>query len=101
MRETAGSAAAPAARWRKFRRGSFMAFALWNGGDATLSFRLNARRLDDRPPFLDLRFVEGSKPLGRLLLGRSHIQSEFGKARAHSRVCEGLRHRTVELCDDV
>src|SRR5262249_57519113 len=65
------------------------------------SLRLDIRGLNDRPPFLDLCFVEGSKRGGDLRLGGRHIQSQFGKASAQGRVGERLCHRIVELCDDV
>jgi hypothetical protein len=55
--------------WRRWqaRRGSFVASPLSNAGDATLSFRFDARCLDDRPPFLSLGLVESMKRFRRLL----------------------------------
>src|SRR5262249_31277264 len=88
--------------WQIVSARPFAERSLWNiERPRPRSLRLDIRGLNDRPPFLDLRFVEGSEPLGRLLVGRSHIQSDFGKASAQGRVGERLRHRTVELCDDV
>src|SRR5262249_54866831 len=40
--------------------------------------RLDARRLDDRPPFLDFSLLIGAKRLRRLLLAREDILRELG-----------------------
>src|SRR5215467_2638315 len=100
MRERAGSAAAAAARCRNRRRGSFMRPFLPNTSTRR-SFRLDVRRLDDRPPFFDLGVVKGGEPLRGLLLARSNIEAEISKAPAHGRIGESLHHGAVELADDV
>src|SRR5215475_11426991 len=61
-REPVGSAAAPAARCRKFRRGSFMRF-LEIG--APWSVDLQAKRLDHRRPENNIGFEATPEFLGR------------------------------------
>src|SRR5262249_32250313 len=96
-------AAAPAARCRKFRRGTFLA-SLPNAGPRR-SFRLYVRRFDDRPPFFDFGVVKGGEPLWGLLLARSNVEAGIGKALAHRQIGEGLsawpwerRSRTTPTC---
>src|SRR5215469_14620315 len=98
MRETAGSAAAPAARCRNCRRGSFMAFlsAMWGA-----LFRLDIRRLDDRPPFLDLGLLIGTKRLRRLPLALRNFKALLGEALTYSRIAQRAHGRGIELADDV
>ena len=47
------------------------------------SFRLEPRRLDDRPPPLDIGHVEGGERLRRLLLARDQLVSEASEPLAH------------------
>src|SRR5262249_2560685 len=65
------------------------------------SFRLNVRRFYDRPPFFGLCVVKGVEPFWGLLLARSNIEAEIGKALAYRRIGEGLHHGAVELTDNV
>jgi hypothetical protein len=44
------------------------------------SLHLDARGLNDRPPFSDLGPVVGAKRLGRLLCARGYLLAEIGKA---------------------
>src|SRR5262245_36020633 len=80
----------------------FMSFLLPGGIDPRLaSFSLDVRGLDDRPPLLDLGFVERGKPLRRLLLARGDIEPKLREAGPQRRLSERLHHRAVELGDDV
>jgi hypothetical protein len=45
------------------------------------SFRLYARRLDDRPPLFDFGFLQTAKRLGVLLLTRENLLAQFRKSR--------------------
>src|SRR2546428_2939433 len=67
----------------------------------SVSFRLNVRRLDDRPPLLDLGLVEGAERFRRLLLGRENLLTKLGEPRPYRRIGQGLHHRGIELGDDV
>ena len=61
------------------------------------SLRLHARRLDDRPPFLDLGLLERREALGRLLLARRDVEPELGELRLHGRIGEHLRIAPLSL----
>src|SRR5262245_49459189 len=61
---------------------------------------LDARRLDDRPPFLDLGLVEGSQPLRRLLVAWHNLITQVYKPLAGRRIGQSLHDRRVELADD-
>src|SRR5262249_26160183 len=89
-----GSAAAAAARCKNLRRGSFIAFPL-KSSDATLSFRLDARRLDEWPPFLGLGLVERVKRFRILLLPPEYLLADVGEPLAYRRV--GEASTTAEL----
>src|SRR5262249_60894028 len=65
------------------------------------SFRLDAGRLDDRPPFLGLGLVEGMKRFRGLLVACEYLLTDVGKPLAYRRVGERCTHRAVELRDDV
>ena len=49
-------------------------------------FHLDARLLEDRPPSLDFRLVEGAERLRRLLLARRDLHAKVREPRAHCRV---------------
>src|SRR5215467_2219880 len=49
-------------------------------------FRLDVRRLDDRPPFLDLGLLIGTKRLRRLPLALRNFKALFGEALTYSRI---------------
>src|SRR5215831_6122646 len=83
MRETAGTAAAPAARCRKFRRGSFMAFPLTCGGDL-VHFR--AGEFDHLGPLLSLAGEKLGEIGGR---ARQRRATQLGNPRLHSGVGKG------------
>src|SRR5262245_58253020 len=61
---------------------------------------LDARRLDDRPPFLDLGLVEGSQPLRHLLVAWHNLITQVYKPLAGRRIGQSLHDRRVELADD-
>src|SRR5580693_7009832 len=63
--------------------------------------RLDVRGLDDRPPALALGFLEIPQRLGRLLIDRRDLDAKFRKTLPDSRIEQHLRHRGVELGDDV
>src|SRR6516225_3402804 len=64
-------------------------------------FHLDARSLDDRPPFLGLGLVEGMKRFRGLLVARKYLLADVGEPLAYRRVGERGNHRGVELCDDL
>src|SRR5262249_60758595 len=78
MRQTAGRAAAPAARCRKFRRGSFIPFL--SACRRRASFRLDVGRPGDRPPLIDLCLVVGIEGLPRLLFARRKLPAAVSEA---------------------
>src|SRR5712675_477246 len=100
MRDTAGSAAAPAARCRNCRRGSFTALPLKLGKRAT-SFRLDVRRLDDRPPLLDLGLLLGGERLWRLVLVRPDSLAQVSEPLAYRRIGQGLHDGDMKAGDDI
>src|SRR5882672_9300314 len=65
------------------------------------SLRLDSRRLDDRPPFLDFRLVKGEQRFGGELLARENVLRDIGEALADDRVGERIHHGLVELGGDV
>src|SRR5438045_996824 len=85
-RDRAGSAAALAAKCRKFRRGSFTALPPEIRQASHTSFRLDVRRLDDRPPLLDLGLLLGGERLWRLLLARPDSLAQVGEPLAYQRI---------------
>src|SRR5215510_4966659 len=95
MHGRAGSAAAPAARCRKFRRGSF----IMSPSDNLLRF--DARSLDDRPPLRDFGFLHRGERLGRLLLARRNDKALVDKFLAHGGIVRCANGGGVELVDDV
>src|SRR5215831_11108800 len=102
MSDTTGSAAAPATRCRNcLRWGSFMAFPSLDTGDDSASFRLDARRLDDRPPFGDLGFLVGAERLRGLPLARRNDKALVDKFLAHGRIVRCANGGGVELVNDV
>src|SRR5215467_8311706 len=53
------------------------------------SFALDVRRLDDRPPLLDLGFLQCAERLRGLLLARRDFEAEHRHALAHARIRHG------------
>src|SRR6266542_3554843 len=80
IRDTAESAAAPAARCRKFRRGSFIMLLPSNAKREPDLFSLDVRGLEDRPPFFDLGLLLRGKRFRRLLLARQNVLALIGKS---------------------
>src|SRR5262249_58653911 len=98
MRDTAGSAAAPAARCRKFRRGSFIAPSLNTGDGLPQSLRLDVGRPDHLAPLLGLRRHIGAELRG----GEDHRSGgRIGEPRLDDRVCEPVINLAVEALDDL
>src|SRR6516225_9746647 len=64
-------------------------------------FRLDVRRFDDRPPFVDLSLLEGSQSLRRLLLARHNLVTQVHEPLAGRWIRQRLDNRRVELADDV
>src|SRR5437764_8655713 len=89
------SSAAVLARFMSFLRLILPNFVITN------SLNPDPRRLDDRPPFLDLGLVEGAEGLGPLLIARENILAEIVQARAHGRVRKRIHDRSVEFDDDL
>jgi hypothetical protein len=62
--------------------------ASWGGrrvnSGAKPSLRLDAGRLDDGPPLLDLGLMEGAQGLGRLLLAREYLLAKVGEPCAYA-----------------
>jgi hypothetical protein len=57
--------------------------------------------LDDWPPFLGIRFLQGAQSFGRLLLARENFVSEIGKFGTHYRIGQCRHSRRIELADDL
>src|SRR6476659_6087624 len=66
---------------------------------AIASLRLDAGRLDDRPPLLNFCFVVRGKRLRGLLAPRPDSLTHVGESLLHRRIGERLDERGVELCD--
>jgi RimJ/RimL family protein N-acetyltransferase len=54
------------------------------------SLSLDAGRLNDLPPFLNLGLMKCSKRRGRLLFARRNVQSAFAQKTTDSRICQCL-----------
>src|SRR5262249_16739991 len=57
------------------------------------SLRLDVRRLDDRPPLLDLGLLLRGKRLRRLFVARPDSLTQVGKPLAHRGIGQGLHQR--------
>ena len=69
--------------------------------EAETSLARDVRRLDDRPPLLDLGLLQGAERFRGLLVARRNLQAERRHAVAHGRIGHGVDRRGVELGDDV
>src|SRR6266487_4968105 len=96
IRDTAGSAAAPAARCRKFRRGSFIMLLPSNAKREPDLFSLDIRGLEDRPPFFDLGLLLRGKRFRRLLFASWNILALIGKQLPHGCISQSILHRRIE-----
>src|SRR6516162_8513195 len=74
---------------------------LLEGGPAAWSLSLYARRLDNRPPFLDFSSVNGAERFRRLLLGRRNFHALIGDSPTYRRVGQCVHDSNIELGDDV
>src|SRR5262249_10572744 len=64
-------------------------------------FGLDARRLDDRPPFLDLGLLVCVQRLRRLLLAREYPLTEVGEPRTHYRIRQRTHDRGIQSLDHI
>jgi hypothetical protein len=65
------------------------------------SLRLDAGGLDDRPPLLDVGFLQGAECLGRKFFARRNFHSLRADALARDRLRQGIHDRGIELGYDV
>src|SRR5262252_2504191 len=99
MRETPGSATAPAARCKNVRRGSFIVPSLLSGDGLPQSLRLDVGRPDHLAPLLGLRRHIGAELRGG---GEDHRRGgRIGEPRLDDRVCEPIIDLAVEPLDDL
>src|SRR5262249_61337582 len=74
---------------------------LSNAGKQAISFRLDVRRLDDRPPLLDLGLLLGGERRWRLLLARQESLAQVGEPLAYRRIGQGLHKGDMKAGDDM
>jgi hypothetical protein len=65
------------------------------------SIPFDARRLDNRPPSLDLGPLNGAKCHRRLLFARRNLLAQIGELDAHFWIGQGVRDGAIDLADDV
>src|SRR5215472_645428 len=68
-------------------------------GPRASSFHLDAGRLDDRPPLLDLGLVKRIERCRRQFLARKNVLRDVGQLLAHGGVLERVHHCGIELGD--
>src|SRR6516165_10902069 len=61
------------------------------------SLRLDARRLDDRPPPVDLGPLIGAERFRRQLLARRDVHVEETETLTHVGIRQGLDNRAIDL----
>src|SRR6188474_1082755 len=59
--------------------------ALATINNTEISFRLDVRRLDDRPPLLDFGFLQRAEGFGRLPVARDDFLPEYDEPLTHGR----------------
>jgi len=64
-------------------------------------FRLDAGRLNDRPPLLDFRLLVGAKRLRRLLFARRNFKALGFEFLTDVWIVQRIHGRSIELVDDV
>src|SRR5258708_35150804 len=74
---------------------------LFGGRRSRALLRLDIRRLDDRPPFLDFGLVKGEQRFGGELVAGENVLGDIGEALADDRVGERIHDGLVELGGDV
>ena len=77
----------------------------WNGDYvimecAARSLDLDARRLDYRPPFLDLGLLQCAERFRRLLLPREYLLPKVAEPPTHVCFAECIDGRGIKLGDD-
>src|SRR5262249_59415654 len=65
-----------------------------------LSFSLDVRRSDDRPPLLDLGLLEGAERRRRLLLCRRNLLSHLDQPLAQHGIGQGRHRGGIESVDE-
>src|ERR1700744_4526818 len=68
---------------------------------AEASLRFNVLRLDDRPPFVDLRLMESAQRLRIQSVARWQDVPEGGQFLLHGGIGKGFRNRGIEFRDDL
>jgi hypothetical protein len=63
--------------------------------------RLDAGRLDNRPPLFDFGLLMNGERFRRLALPRKKLVLEVGEPRAHPRIGHDIFDCSVELADNV
>src|SRR3979411_3305438 len=66
----------------------------------SLRLRANSGSLDNRPPSVDLGFLERGQPFRGLLLARSDVEPQLHKPLLYGRIGKRFDGRGVELGDD-
>src|SRR5580658_3797629 len=61
---------------------------------------LDVRRLDDRPPLLNFRFLKSAKDVWCLLVAWKYLLTEVCEPRAHSGVSQSVRGGGIEPFDN-
>src|SRR5215831_11665267 len=64
------------------------------------SLRLDSRRFDERPPFVDLGLVKNAKSLRRLLLAGRYFRSEIGDLSSDGRISKRFSDSGIKLGND-
>src|ERR1044072_3092857 len=64
------------------------------------SMRADIVGLDDRPPFLDFRFLICPECFRRLLLAGWDVLPQVSEPLAHLRIGQGIHNRSIELGDN-
>src|SRR5262249_53020053 len=62
--------------------------------------RLDPRRFDERPPFVDLGLVKNAKSLRRLLFARGNFRSEIGDLSSDGRISKRFSDSGIKLGND-
>jgi len=62
------------------------------------SLRLDARGLDNRPPFLGLEFLQCAKRLWRLLIRRRNLQPKVAEMAADVLISHCLHSSSIKPC---
>src|SRR5262245_26316788 len=61
------------------------------------SWRLDARRLDDRPPFLCFGLLQRAEDVGSLLVARRNFLANVGEPLPHRGIRQGFNNCSIEM----